>query len=454
MHFLGISGSLRRSSFNTGLLRHAAAVLPAGHTLKIADLHGLPLFDEDLEAKGAPPAVAAFRGAIGSADALLFAATEYNYGMSGVLKNAVDWASRPYPADRPEGDEAPEGDGIYTVPKCPLTTKPAAIMGASAGIGGTIRAQLGLRQSLQLNSCLALPQPEVFVTFAYSGKFDPATGDLLDPQTKVYVQALVEALIAWVPVARLPGDADRGAGGGHGARGDGNMTRRRAGAPSPPRRDASIGVTRPQGPLGQVAEQQAERQPQDRVHGERRGPEVPEHRGGEVGGNLLDRRHGDPDDRDEAKEHGRDGVPPAQPRPEVGGEREYPRRDRDHQGQHEEEQAGAQPDRVVVADRRRVRRVLRLRDEHDRDEGGERDQRRRPARAEPADPAVDGGEDEREQPAHRRAEDDDAGEEAEARLRRAADERRLAVAVRRPGLVRRRFRQPLAPPPGASVRSS
>ena len=205
MRLLGISGSLRRASFNTGLLRFAGSVLPAEHRLDIADLHGLPLFDEDLEAQGAPPAVAAFRDVIDAADALLFGSTEYNYGVSGVLKNAVDWASRPYPAAAPKGDEAPEAGAVYTISKCPLTAKPAAIMGASAEIGGTIRSRLALRQSLRLNSCLALPQPEVFVTFAYSGKFDPATGDLVDEQTKAYVQALVDALLAWAPVATLPG---------------------------------------------------------------------------------------------------------------------------------------------------------------------------------------------------------------------------------------------------------
>ncbi len=78
------------------------------------------------------------------------------------------------------------------------------MMGASAGLGGTIRAQLGLRQALQINSGVPLSQPEVFVTFGYSGKFDFGTGDLLDEQTKTYVRALVSALLAWAPVARLP----------------------------------------------------------------------------------------------------------------------------------------------------------------------------------------------------------------------------------------------------------
>jgi chromate reductase, NAD(P)H dehydrogenase (quinone) len=207
MHILGISGSLRRASFNTGLLRYAAQSLPAGHTLEIADLSGVPLLNEDLEQNGLPPAVESLRKAIDRADGLLFAATEYNYGLSGVLKNAVDWASRPYPAAMPASGESPEAGGIYAVPRSPLTGKPCAMMGASAGIGGTIRAQLQLRQALQINSGLPLAQPEVFVTFDYSGKFDVSTGDLLDAQTKGFVDALMKSFVPWISIARLPGDS-------------------------------------------------------------------------------------------------------------------------------------------------------------------------------------------------------------------------------------------------------
>ena len=209
MRILGISGSLRKASFNTGLLRYAAGVLPRGHSLEIFGLDGLPLFNEDVEAEGAPAAAQALRDAIEEADALLFATPEYNYGMSGVLKNAIDWASRPYPDERPSGDEAPPGDGIYRIPACPLTGKPAAMMGASAGIGGTIRSQLQLRQALQINSCLPLAQPEVFVTFGYAGKFNPGTGDLLDEQGQNYVRGLLAALVDWAQVARLPGADER-----------------------------------------------------------------------------------------------------------------------------------------------------------------------------------------------------------------------------------------------------
>lgn len=130
MQILGISGSLRKASFNTGLLRAAATMLPGGHHLTIADISRLPLLNEDLEVGGrGPEVVEALRAEIQAADALLIASTEYNYGMSAPLKNAIDWASRPFPKDRPQGSEAPEGGGVYTVPKCPLTGKPVAITG-------------------------------------------------------------------------------------------------------------------------------------------------------------------------------------------------------------------------------------------------------------------------------------------------------------------------------------
>ncbi len=164
----------------------------------------LPLVHEDLEAEDRSAAARILPEAITKSDALRFASTEYNYGMSGVLKNAVDSASRPSPVSRPSEEEAPEAGTIYAVPASPLSREPAAMLGASAGLGGTIRPQLGLRQALQFDSCLALPQPELFVTFAFSGKFDTATGDLIAPQTQAYVRNLVDTAVAWVPLARLP----------------------------------------------------------------------------------------------------------------------------------------------------------------------------------------------------------------------------------------------------------
>jgi chromate reductase len=128
MKILGISGSLRKESFNTRLLHVAQTLAPAGVTIEVFDLAPIPLYNEDVRAAGYPPPVAALREAIRGADALLFATPEYNYSVSGVLKNAIDWASRP--------------------PDVPLLDKPAAVMGASTGLNGTVRAQFHLRQIL------------------------------------------------------------------------------------------------------------------------------------------------------------------------------------------------------------------------------------------------------------------------------------------------------------------
>lgn len=125
----GIAGSLRESSLNKGLLRAAVELAPAELEIKIySRLGDIPLYNEDVFARGDPEPVADLKAFIGGADALLIATPEYNYGVPGVLKNAVDWASRP-------------------AGKSVLNRKPAAIMGCSPGLGGTIRAQHALRQS-------------------------------------------------------------------------------------------------------------------------------------------------------------------------------------------------------------------------------------------------------------------------------------------------------------------
>jgi len=117
---LGISGSLRKGSYNTAALRAALELLPDGMTLDIADISELPLYNDDVRQAGFPPAVKRLREQIAAADALLFATPEYNYSISGVLKNAIDWASRP--------------------PDAPVLGKPCGIMGASGGLWGTARA--------------------------------------------------------------------------------------------------------------------------------------------------------------------------------------------------------------------------------------------------------------------------------------------------------------------------
>jgi chromate reductase len=175
IHVLGISGSLRRGSHNSGLLRAAAQVLPKGMTLEVFNLGSVPVFNGDLAVSGEPQNVLQFKERIADADALLIATLEYNYSIPGVLKNAIDWASRP--------------------PKhSPLNRKPLAMMGAG-GVMGTIRAQLHLRQILLYNDLRLLNKPEVYVTRSWE-KFD-GDGNLKDEATLQSIRALLEALGKW-----------------------------------------------------------------------------------------------------------------------------------------------------------------------------------------------------------------------------------------------------------------
>jgi chromate reductase, NAD(P)H dehydrogenase (quinone) len=176
IHLLGISGSLRQASTNTGLLRYAAAHLPPGVTLEVADLRPIPFFDADLERQGDPPGVAALKRAIRSADGLLIATPEYNLSLTGVLKNAIDWATRPYKASVVRG-------------------KPVAMMGAG-GVGGTKRAQEHLRTILGLFGAAMVDDPVVAVARNWE-KFDEH-GDLTDTESKAAVDALVQGLVEMI----------------------------------------------------------------------------------------------------------------------------------------------------------------------------------------------------------------------------------------------------------------
>ncbi len=173
---LGIAGSLRRASYNRGLIRAAEQVVPEGVDFRTFDLLPIPLFNQDVEAEGDPAPVQELKARIGEADALLIAAPEYNYSIPGVLKNAIDWASRP-----------PNSSS--------LRHKPIGLMGASPGGFGTARSQLALRQVFLFTKSLVLPEPELYVATAYQ-KFDQ-DGDLLDDETRRRVRALLEALIDW-----------------------------------------------------------------------------------------------------------------------------------------------------------------------------------------------------------------------------------------------------------------
>jgi len=176
LHVLAMAGSLRRASTNRGLVRAAAELAPAGTAIEIFDLAPLPPFNEDVRVAGPPEAVPQLKQAIARADALLIATPEYNYSVPGVMKNAIDWASRP-PNDTP------------------LPGKPVAIMGASNGGFGTVRSQLHLRQVLQAVGLLCMPRPELMVSMSAT-KFD-ADGNLTDDATREGVRKVVEALVAW-----------------------------------------------------------------------------------------------------------------------------------------------------------------------------------------------------------------------------------------------------------------
>ncbi len=176
IHLLGISGSLRKGSYNTGLLRTAAELLPEGMTLEIYDIGAIPLYNSDLEAQQIPEPVKHFKERIVAADGLLIATPEYNYSVPGVLKNAIDWASRP-----------PRNS--------PLKGKPLAIIGAG-GMFGTVRAQLHLRQIATELDTLTLNKPEVLVARPWE-KFD-AEGNLTDEASRQALRALLEAFAAWI----------------------------------------------------------------------------------------------------------------------------------------------------------------------------------------------------------------------------------------------------------------
>jgi chromate reductase, NAD(P)H dehydrogenase (quinone) len=175
VNIVGISGSLRQKSFNTQLLRAAQALAPDGVTISALDISRVPLYNDDVRAAGYPPEVADIRATIARADAVLIATPEYNYSVPGVLKNVIDWCSRP--------------------PDQPFAGKPLGIMGASGGLGGTIRAQHHLRQIAVFVDLLAMNKPEVVVRNA-ADKFDE-NGNLTDESTRDHVTKLVEALVVW-----------------------------------------------------------------------------------------------------------------------------------------------------------------------------------------------------------------------------------------------------------------
>lgn len=172
---LGIAGSLRKQSFNRSLLRAAQELTPEGAQIDIFELDGIPPFNQDEEGNP-PPKIVELKKRVRDADAILFVTPEYNYSVPGVLKNAIDWASRPY------------GDSAWT-------GKPVAVMGASVGAIGTARAQYHLRQMFVFLNMYAVNQPEVMISNAHK-HFDEQ-GKLTDETAKKLARQLLEELVNW-----------------------------------------------------------------------------------------------------------------------------------------------------------------------------------------------------------------------------------------------------------------
>lgn len=169
---MALSGSLRKASFNTMLLHAAKEVAPAGMSIEIYDLAPIPMYNDDVRAAGYPPVVQDFRNTIAASDAVLFASPEYNYSVSGVLKNAIDWASR--------------------APNMPFDGKTGAILGASAGVIGTARSQRDLRWIMSGLNMYVVNLPHVYVGGAQQ-KFD-AAGKLTDQASRDFIKQLLENL--------------------------------------------------------------------------------------------------------------------------------------------------------------------------------------------------------------------------------------------------------------------
>jgi chromate reductase len=176
MKILAVSGSLRAASYNTALLHAATDLAPDEMTIEVFPLGDLPFFNQDVEDLGDPAPVAAWKAAVREADGILIACPEYNGGLTAVLKNAIDWASRGKPA--------------------PLDGKIACAIGASPGITGTVRAQDALRLNLKRTGCDLAPLSDILVGQAHT-KFE--NGALIDERTR---QAIARHLASFAAVVR------------------------------------------------------------------------------------------------------------------------------------------------------------------------------------------------------------------------------------------------------------
>jgi chromate reductase len=172
MNVLGISGSLREGSYNTMALRAAQKLAPQGMRIELAPLDDIPMYNDDVRSQGFPAPVQALKDKVRAADAVLLVTPEYNFSIPGVLKNALDWLSRP--------------------PEPPFDGKPVALMGASPGPVGTARVQYHLRQVLVFMNTFTVNKPEVFISHAQT-KFN-AEGELTDETTAKFITDLLLSL--------------------------------------------------------------------------------------------------------------------------------------------------------------------------------------------------------------------------------------------------------------------
>lgn len=172
MKVLGISGSLRKGSFNSMALRAAQKLAPAGMEISIADISQIPMYNDDVRAAAEPAAVTALKAQVRAADAVLIVTPEYNFSIPGVLKNTLDWLSRP--------------------PEPPFDGKTVAIMGASPGPVGTARVQYHMRQVMVFMNAFVVNKPEVFISNC-AGKFNEQ-GELTDETTAKFIGELLVSL--------------------------------------------------------------------------------------------------------------------------------------------------------------------------------------------------------------------------------------------------------------------
>ena len=182
LHIVGISGSLRATSYNTAVLHAAQELLPAGVKLEVVSLDGIPLYNGDIDGPVQPAAVQALKAAIARADGVLIATPEYNHSISGVLKNALDWVSRPRDSS-------------------PLIGMPVAVTGVSGGGFGTVRAQDDLRLILVELMGLTMGKPELF--FGPAARQFDGDGNLTDSAKRAEYAQFLNAFVQWIERLRI-----------------------------------------------------------------------------------------------------------------------------------------------------------------------------------------------------------------------------------------------------------